>query len=250
MNASPFIRRVSVLAAACALVLGQPVSFARISMTAIVEAKLGGHTILNAPQAQLISAVEDCAKDSPLNSPLVVRDVLGGGRADADALAPKVTTAAIQGLGSKASESLVGNIVFCSVKATPTETLEIVRAAVRTSPTYARAIVKSAVSALPDPNAKVQPLSKNETSGETQGPDGFTKDDSKDDPKGSGGADPLPIGEAIAHAAMLGDPSLSLGDLLDASTGGSFTELQVYPGYFYPPPLPQFVTPTLHVVSK
>src|ERR1700677_3574568 len=63
-----------------------------------VESRLGGGTILNSSADKLIQAVGDSAKQTPQRAGGIVTAALAGGRADSDAIAPRVTVAAIEGL--------------------------------------------------------------------------------------------------------------------------------------------------------
>jgi len=213
-----------------------------------VESKLGGATILNSRADNLISAVRECVKEKPDAAPGIVTAVLKSGRADADAIAPRVTAAAIQGLGAHPSPGQVGAIVAASVKATPAVVLETVRLAVKAAPDCADAIVRAAARSIPNPNEKIETVTE-----VTSGTRGFSKDESK----GVEDTQYLPILEAIAQAALQGDPSLSYPELLAAADpGGSppgapFTSTSTYPGYFYPPILtPPTTLPSPAVVSK
>ena len=190
-----------------------------------VESRLGGGTILNSSADKLIQAVGDSAKQTPQRAGGIVTAALAGGRADSDAIAPRVTVAAIEGLGSNPSPALVGQIITAAVKATPAVVLEIVRAAAKAAPNCTKAIVIAAIAAVPDPNAKIQPLGSTADSNSNTSPpsDGLSKDDGKDLSKEDGQL--LPIAEAIAQAANYTGPL----------TPDPTSPPNVYPGYYYPP---------------
>ena len=231
MNASglaPFIR-LTFLACFGAFCLHPAAARNVASPTSLVEAKLGGETILSSAPAKLVTAVKDSVTDNPTQGGHIIQAVLGGGRADADAIAPQVTAAAILALGTNPVAASVSDIVYASVKATPAVVLEIVKAAVKTAPGSAKAIVRAAVKAIPNPTDKIQPLVDRPTD------PGLSKD-AKDMPQPA--EDPLPIGEAIANAAHEADPSLSLDDLMNTVRQASLEKPGVppsYPGYYYPP---------------
>lgn len=207
--------------------------------TSLVESRLDGGTILNTQPQKLVSAVRDSASANPRQTANIVAAVLNGGRADTDAIAPQVTAAAIQGLGDKPSPPDVQQIVFASVKAAPAVVLETVRSAVKAAPSCAKAIVKAAIMAIPDPKDKIQPVAENPAP-ETHG---YTKDESKESAVDAAQTQELlPIAEAIAKAAAMGDPGLSYQDLLTAANeavsvreDGGFNTTSVYTGYYYPP---------------
>jgi len=212
----------------------------------LVESKLNGDTILSAQVPKLISAVQDSVKENPLRAGRIVQAVLGGGRADSDAIAPQISAAAIASLGNNPSPATVSDIVYFAVKATPAVVLETVKASVKASPSSAKVIVRAAVRAVPNPNDKIKPI------GEKISDPGYSKDekDEKDAPDADNQDNPMPIAEAIAMAAQAGDPSQSLQDLLDTAhqaqqpPGGDPGN---YPGYYYPPALPGYtpgVSPT------
>src|SRR6201999_138683 len=71
-----------------------------------IESKLGGSTVLNAPADKLIEAVGNSVKETPQGAGIIVTAALAGGRADSDAIAPRVTVAAIGGLGNNPSSVL------------------------------------------------------------------------------------------------------------------------------------------------
>lgn len=233
MKVSAFFRNARSLVTAGALVLclhGSATSAA--TPEKFVVSKLGGDTILNTKPDKLVATVQDCVKEEPKDSVGILQAALMGGRADTDALAPQVTVAALLGLGEKPDDKMVYDIVFAAVKAAPGVLLETVRAATKAAPQYAETIVKAAVKACPDPNAKILPV------GQQLDPNGYSKDAA--DRKGGNGQsqDLLPVGEAIAHAAAQGDPSLSVQSLLDAATqagvhdGGTTNS---YTGSYFPP---------------
>lgn len=234
-------------------------AWAATTSASLVDSNLGAGTILNSPAKTLIPAVRTTVKENPKHPAGIVTAVLTGGRADADAIAPQVAVAAIEGLGPDPSSAIVGDIVYASVKATPAVVLEIVRATVKAAPGCANAIVKAAVMAVPNPNEKIQPVA-NTTPPAARG---YAKDESKDDGKGLTEQPPVPLAEAIAQAACLGDPSLSYPDLLNTVNqaitlreGGGFQVTSVYEGYYYPPLISietkkiRTALPTPPVVSK
>jgi hypothetical protein len=231
------LKQCSSLAAAIALCLGGASLHAAVTPAQVVESKLQGGTILTAKADALAVSVHDCVKENPLRAGAVVEAVLIGGRADADALAPKIVVAAIEGLGPKPSSTAIASIVHFAVKATPAVVLEIVRAAVKASPKEAvEAIVVAAVKGVPNPKENVSTLT---------GPrkkTGFDKD--AQDGKGSREAandadkDLLPITEAIAQVAheVSGQDFASLLTAANgAATGGTTGVGSVYYGYYWPP---------------
>ncbi|HWB59550.1 MAG TPA: hypothetical protein VG733_08660 [Chthoniobacteraceae bacterium] len=241
-----------MIAVAAAFCLQPAAMAASATLEKAVQSKLDGATILNAPAPKLVAAVRETVKENPQMEGAVVSLVLSSGRADADAISPKVSAAAIEGLGPNPSQVAVTNIVVASVKATPAVVLEIVRASVKAAPSCAKAIVKAAVMAVPDPKQKIPPIAAGPANAaDTQG---YTKDDSKDMPRVDAATNNpdnlLPIAEAIAQAASqgLGDPSdpgaisIPYQELLAAANDasvqratGSFTVTSVYSGYYYPP---------------
>lgn len=227
--------------------------------TALVESKLAGGTVLNTQPQKLASAVRDSVTTNRRQTANIVTAVLGSGRADTDAIAPQITAAAIEGLGANPSPADVGQIIFASVKAAPAVVLETVRSAVKAAPSCAKAIVKAAIMAIPDPTDKIQPVAENPA------PDthGYAKDESKESPADAAQTQQLlPIAEAIAKAASMGDPGLSYQDLLTAANEavtqrGGFNTTSVYTGYYYPPLMNVTAVKKLHpgmpspdVVSK
>jgi hypothetical protein len=258
MKVPASISCVPVLVCACLIALYPPQAAARSAVSAgsLVEWKLNGETILSASREKLATAVRDCVEGNPGMAGKIVQAVLGGGRADADALAPQVIVAAIEGLGGKSQPAAVGDIVYFAVKATPAVVLDIVRTAVKASPGSAKAIVRAAVIAMPDPTARVGTVT-----GKIGRP-GFDKDAKEMPEPDTTGNDTLPIGEAIADAAHQADPSVSLQDMLDTAhqaargSGDGFTTVSTYPGYYYPPltsavkAIPTPGAPVLPVVSQ
>lgn len=123
------------------------------TVTALVESHLKDSTILNASVGKLSPAVVASVSETPQKAPEIVYAVLAGGRADSDAIASMIVTAAIQGLPKPPSSLLIAQIVEAAVKATPDSVLKIVKAAVHASPQEAApAIVRSAVASLPNPD--------------------------------------------------------------------------------------------------
>lgn len=230
-----FIRFAGLLVSAGLLTLPSLAGAKPVSSTALVESKLNGGIILNTPSQKLIAAVKDCVGENPRQAGAVVQAVLGGGRADADALAPQVTAAAIEALGSKPSSEAIRDIVYNAVKTTPAVVLEIVRAAVKAAPDYSQAIVVAAVRGVPNPQDKIPPLNDN-VSTEDPTLNGLSKSDAKDAKDAAYDENPLPIGEAIAQAAYAANPSVPFQTLLNAANGAltGFSTTSAYPGYYYP----------------
>ena len=216
--------------------------------SSLVESKLAGSTILNSPVQNLLTAVGDAVKQNPSQAAAIVSAVLSAGRTDTDAIAPRVTVAAITALGPKPPGDAVKAIVTASIKAAPAVVLETVRSSVQASPSSADAIVDAAVRAVPDPHAKV-PMIADQPPPAVRG---YAKDESKDLPSPIATEDNpqvLPIAEGIAQAAELGDPSLSYQDLLTTAnnavssstgggpggTGGGFSVTSYNPVSYYPP---------------
>lgn len=226
---------VCTLLLAGSMILAAPSLFAR-SATAVheVESKLSGGTILNSSPDKLANATRECVKENPARAGMVVKAVLAGGRADADAIAPQITAAAIEALGKDPASNSVTDIVYSAVKATPSVVLEIVRASVKVAPGSAKTIVRAAVKAVPNPNDKIPPVAE-------KLPDRGLDKDEKDmpAPEAANTDDPAPIGEAIARAAQQADPSLSLQELMNtanqAAHDTNFTNTSTYKGYYYPP---------------
>jgi hypothetical protein len=201
----------------------------------LVESKLNGDTILGAPVQKLVHSVRDCVSDNPARPGGIVKAVLGSGRADADALAPLVTVAAIEGLGNDPSAMGVSDIVYSAVSITPAVVLETVRAAVRVAPARAKEIVRAAIKAIPNPGDKIQPINDKVNQDRTD----LSKDDPKDMSESSNDNNLEPIAEAIARAAALGDPSVSYHDMMAEINLGprpnKFSLNSTYQGYYYPP---------------
>lgn len=123
------------------------------SPTATVEAALKNATIITAPAAQLASAVTACVQADQNQAPSYVAAVLAGGRADADAIAPSVVAAAIEGLAKPPTKILISEIIEAAIKATPDALLKIVKAAIGASPAYARfTIIRAAAAISPNPD--------------------------------------------------------------------------------------------------
>lgn len=259
MRTAGIFHRVCLPSIATALVLClRPAGAWAATPEQTIDSKLGGGTIQNSPAQKLISAVGNCVKEDSRRPGIFVTAALSGGRADNDAIAPKVTVAAIDGLGANPQPAVVGGIVTASVKAAPAVVLETVREAVKAAPDCANAIVKAAVLAVPNPNQKVEAVPATALP-PTQG---YTKDESKESPAPEA-EQLLPLAEAIAQAAYEADPSLSYQELLDTAKSaereeprGIYSVTDVYAGYYYPPLLtllpgttPTSV-PTPPVVSK
>ncbi len=224
------------LAAVLALWPGGISLHAATTPAQVVESKLQGGTILSAKPDALASAVRDCVAENSLRAGAVVEAALIGGRANADALAPKIVVAAIAGLGPKPSSAAIAAIVHFAVKATPTAVLDIVRAAVKASPKEAaEPIVVAAVKAIPNPKDNVGTLA-----GSRKEP-GFSKDGraaaAHDSDK-----DLLPIAEAIAQVAYEAsglDSANLLSTANTAATGGTSGVGNIYYGYYWPPVEPK-----------
>ncbi len=236
------------LAAVLALWPGGISLHAATTPAQVVESKLQGGTILSAKPDALASAVRDCVAENSLRAGAVVEAALIGGRADADALAPKIVVAAIAGLGPKPSSAAIAAIVHFAVKATPTAVLDIVRAAVKASPKEAaEPIVVAAVKAIPNPKDNVGTLA-----GSRKEP-GFSKDGraaaAQDSDK-----DLLPIAEAIAQVAYEAsglDSTNLLTTANTAATGGTTGGVgNVYYGYYWPPIEPKMPNTSVPSVSE
>lgn len=235
-----------LLAAVLALWPGGISLHAATTPAQFVESKLQGGTILSAKPDALASAVRDCVAENSLRAGAVVEAALIGGRADADALAPKIVVAAIAGLGPKPSSAAIAAIVHFAVKATPAAVLDIVRAAVKASPKEAaEPIVIAAVKAIPNPKDNVGTLTG------PQKTTGFSKDGratAHDSDK-----DLLPIAEAIAQVAYEAsglDPANLLTTANSAATGGTGGVGNIYYGYYWPPIEPKMPNTSVPNVSE
>jgi hypothetical protein len=157
------------------------------------------------PAGDLAAAVKVCASRDPAQAGACVALILQSGRTDADAIAPSLVQAAIQGLGPDPKSNLIAGIVKAAVTAAPSEVLDIVKAAVKASPgAAAPAIVKAAVTSVPHPEDMVsvnsQPRAERLGGSDKQTSDGKSV---------SGTEQLLTIAEAIVQAAVAADPGLS-----------------------------------------
>jgi hypothetical protein len=157
------------------------------------------------PAGELAAAVKVCSSRDPAQSGACVALILQSGRTDADAIAPSLVQAAIQGLGPDPKSSVIASIVKDAVTAAPSEVLDIVKAAVKASPgAAAPAIVKAAVTSVPHPEDMVsvnsQPRAERLAGSDKQTSDGKSA---------SGTEQLLTIAEAIVQAAVAADPGLS-----------------------------------------
>ena len=145
LNARLFL--LAVLMAAGSQVAGAKDS----SATAQLEAQIGSD-LLSAKSSALESAVIHCIHENRKGYAQYAPTILKSGRADANAMAPFLVIASVQGLGKEITEREVTGIVYETVKATPDVVLEIVDAAARNVPLkMVPAVVSAAVNAVPDP---------------------------------------------------------------------------------------------------
>jgi hypothetical protein len=176
------------------------------------------------PAGDLAAAVKVCASRDPAQAGACVALILQSGRPDADAIAPSLVQAAIQGLGPDPKPSLVAGIVKAAVTAAPSEVLDIVKAAVKASPGAAPAIVKAAVTSVPHPEDMVsvnsQPRAERLPGSDKQASDGKSA---------SAPEQLLTIAEAIVQAAVAADPGLST-DVLTAAMDAALTPAAPAPG--------------------
>lgn len=164
----------------------------------------------------LTAAVRLSASRDPGDAGTCVALIIRSGRNDADAIAPSLVQAAIQGLGPDPKPSVIGGIVQYAVTAAPTEVLDIVTAAVKASPREAApAIVRAAAGAVPHPESMVtvnfQPRAER-----VAGSDKQTGRDGKSLPAPE---KQLTLAEAIVQAALAADPGLSPDGLTSAVDG-------------------------------
>ncbi|HEX4085451.1 MAG TPA: hypothetical protein VHY22_11105 [Chthoniobacteraceae bacterium] len=107
------------------------------------------------PEA-LEAAIQRCAGQDPAHAGDYAALVLRSGRNDADAIAPALARSAVEGLGPDPKPVLICNIVRATVKAAPSEVLDIVTAVAKVAPrSAAQEIVTAAVSSLPHPEQMV-----------------------------------------------------------------------------------------------
>jgi hypothetical protein len=167
------------------------------------------------PSSALAAAVKLCSVNDPAHAGAYVTVVLVSGRNDADAIAPALVQAAIQGLGADPASDLVAAIVSAAVKAAPSEVLDIVTAAVKASPrATAPAIVTAAVSSVPHPEQLVT-VNVQRRAERAAGMD--KQLDAKALPEEQ---KQLTLAEAIVQAALDADPSLNADELTTASDSG------------------------------
>jgi hypothetical protein len=163
----------------------------------------------------LAAAVRLCASNDAAHAGTYVALVLDSGRVDADAIAPSLVRAAIQGLGPNPKPDLVAAIVRAAVKATPTEVLDIVTAAVKASPrSAAPAIVTAAVSTVPHPEDMVT------VNVQRRAERAATTDKQLDYKALPPAQKQLTLAEAIVQAALDADPTLSADELTTAVDTG------------------------------
>ena len=173
--------------------------------------------------AALAAAVKLCASRDPDHAGVYIALVLNSGRNDADAIAPSLVRAAIQGLGPDPVPSLVAAIVRYAVTATPSEVLDIVTAAVKASPREtAPDIVTAAVSSVPHPEQMV-------TVNVQRRAERLIGNDKELDAKqlAAPAQKQLTLAEAIVQAALDADPGLSEQSLTAAVDGGLNTGIEV-----------------------
>jgi len=182
-----------------------------------------GQPLYSASPAELAAAVKLCASRDPGRAGACLALTLRSGRNDADAIAPPLVQAAIQGLGANPKPDLIGSIVGAAVSATPSEVLDIVTAAVKVSPrSTAAAIVAAAVRAVPHPEKlvtiNVQSRARLTAAAENQN-DYKQSDYKQSDYKQTtpGQKQQLTLAEAIVQAALNGDPTLSEDSLTTAA---------------------------------
>jgi hypothetical protein len=159
--------------------------------------------------------VKTCASNDPRHAGSYVALVLRSGRTDADAIAPSLVRAAIEGLGSDLRPAYIASIVAAAVNATPSEVLDIVTAAVKASPRDAApAIVTAAVSNVPHPESIVT-VNVQRRSERIAG-----SDKQLDDKQLAPVEKELTLAEAIVQAALDADPGLSGSGLTAAADSG------------------------------
>ncbi len=164
----------------------------------------------------LEAAVKLCASNDPGQAGATIALVLHSGRNDADAIAPSLVRAAIQGLGVNPKPGIIADIVCSAVKSAPTEVLDIVTAAVKASPRAAAPyIVTAAVSTVPHPESIV-------TVNVQRRAERATGNDKQLDGKSAGAPvqKQLTLAEAIVQAALDANPDLSANDLTAAADRG------------------------------
>ena len=175
------------------------------------------------PAAALAGAVKECAAADPRHAGTYVALVLRSGRPDADAIAPSLVQAAIQGLGASPKPDYIAGIVRSVIYTTPSEVLDIVTAAVKVSPRGAASdIVIAAVSTVPHPEqmVTVNVQSRAERAAGTSGNAGNDKQLTDGKSISPPEQKQLTLAEAIVQAALDADPSLSEPDLLAAADDG------------------------------
>jgi hypothetical protein len=197
---------------------------------------------------EIAAAVKLCASRDPSHAGAYVVLILRSGRNDADAIAPSLVQAAIEGLGADPESSRIGAIVQAAVTAAPTEVLDIVTAAVKASPrTAAPAIVQAGVSSVPHPESlvtvNVQPRARR-AAGSDKEIDGKEAADGKS--LGAPTQKQLTLAEAIVQAAVDADPGLSVETLTTTVDEALAT---VYAGN-RPPTLTVVLSPVVPVLPS
>jgi hypothetical protein len=218
--------RNSLLASICivGLQVGMvPTQCRAAEPAAILQHALGSQEALYkfSPET-LAGAVKRCAGEDPTHAGTYVALVLRSGRPDADAIAPALVTAAIQGLGADPSRDQVAGIVRLSVYSAPSEVLDIVTAAVKASPrSAAPAIVTAAVSTVPHPERLVT-VNVERRAARAPGNDKQTDNKQLADDKSVTPPEQkhLTLAEAIVQAALNADPGLSESSLAAAADNG------------------------------
>ena len=217
------------------LSLGLPVEQARAADQAeILQGALGSkEPFYKASPAALAAAVKACASHDPSHAGGFLALILDSGRNDADAIAPTLVKAAIEGLGIDPKPRLnvdAAAIVRAAVTAAPTEALDIVTEAVKAAPhspdPAAPAIVAAAIGAVPHPERLV-------TIGIQRRAERTYSNDKQNDFKqftdgkslSAGAEKQLTLAEAIIQAALDADPGLTADSLTaaaDSSLGATF----------------------------
>ncbi len=230
------IMRLPALFCLAILALILPFEGRAASPAANLQQALGTQQPLYAfPADEIIAAVKLCAARDPKHAGDYVALVLLSGRNDADAIAPSLAAAAIQGLGANPKNDEIAAIVRATVKNAPTEVLDIVTATVKASPrSAATAIVQAAVSSVPHPEEMVTMDMRRSA----QKPAGSDKQlDNKEVADGKAIAPlekQMTLAEAIVQAALDADPGLSADELTAAVDQG----LPVPPSIVEAPGLP------------
>jgi len=209
------MNRLGFYAAAC-LCLIASLAYSAPSATSVVESHLDGSTIINAPAVKLGPALQASVGENANRAPDFVYAILAGGRADSNALAPSMVTAAINGLPTPKSSLLIAEIIEAAMKATPDMVLKIVRAAILASPDEAApAIVRAAVASLKDPNKQLAAASPDSVNTFKEFKD--FKQVADNTPDG------LTPAEQIVQTALAANPNLDADTLTTAATQGLST---------------------------